>query len=97
MTYSLAKIEKNITDLINSINSTQKIDISKYTLPETVTEIHKQSNGVYLIKLSTTGYSSDMVIMCAVSPEGKVVESTIVSSNLENPKLIGNSLLSKET
>ena len=45
-------------------------------------------NGGYAIKLTTTGYSTGMVIMCGISPDGKVVGTKLVSSS-ETPSIGG--------
>ena len=66
----------------------EQIDISSYTLPDTVSEIYKEAAGGYVIKLTTTGYSSGFVIMCGIAPDGTVVGTTILSSN-ETPSIGG--------
>ena len=43
------------------------VDISAYTLPESVAEVYKASNGGYVIKINTTGYAPGMVLMCGTS------------------------------
>ena len=68
--------------------SFEKMDIGGYTLPATVSEAYKSENGGYVIKLSTTGYSSGMVLMCGVSAEGKVTGAKLISSN-ETPAIGG--------
>ena len=66
----------------------EPVDLSSYTLPETVAEAYKEAKGGYVIKLTTTGYSSGFVIMCGISPEGTIVGTTILSSN-ETPSIGG--------
>ena len=68
--------------------SFELVDISAYTLPATVNEAYKASNGGYVIKLTTTGYSSGMVIMCGVDANGSVTGTKIISSN-ETPSIGG--------
>ena len=58
----------------------EQIDISTYTLPSTVTEAYKASNGGYVIKLETTGYSSGFVIMCGVNADGTVSGAVCLAS-----------------
>ena len=58
----------------------EKIDISTYTLPATVTEAFKESNGGYVFKLTTTGYSSGFVIMCGVNADGTVSGAVCLAS-----------------
>ncbi|MBQ9163053.1 MAG: FMN-binding protein [Clostridia bacterium] len=64
------------------------VDISSYTLPSTVSEVYRASNGGYVIKLTTTGYASGMVMMCGISADGTVTGSKIISS-AETPSIGG--------
>lgn len=58
------------------------VDLSSYTLPATVSEVYRETDGQgYVIKLITSGYGSDMVIMCGVSTEGRVTGAVCLSSN----------------
>ena len=59
----------------------QKVDIAKYTLPETVKEAYTEENGGYVIKLETTGYGAGMIIMCGINADGTVAGATCLSSN----------------
>ena len=68
--------------------SFELMDISSYQLPATVSEVYRASNGGYVIKLETMGYSAGMVLMCGISEDGKVVGSKIISSN-ETPAIGG--------
>lgn len=68
--------------------SFEKLDISTYTLPSTVVEAYKASAGGYVVRLTTTGYSSGLNIMCGISADGKVVGSTILTS-AETPSIGG--------
>ena len=68
--------------------SFEKLDISTYTLPSTVVEAYKASNGGYVVRLTTTGYSSGLSIMCGISADGKVAGSTILTSS-ETPSIGG--------
>ncbi len=54
-----------------------------------VKEIYKEKNGAgYVIKVSTKGYDSGLVIMCGISTDGKVTGTKILSSN-ETPSIGG--------
>ncbi|MBE6836882.1 MAG: FMN-binding protein [Ruminococcus sp.] len=68
--------------------SFEQMNIKSYTLPSTVTEAYSAEKGGYVIKLETSGYSSGMVIMCAVSEDGKVVGTKIIAS-AETPSIGG--------
>ena len=58
----------------------EKIDISAYTLPSTVTEAYKESGGGYVFKLNATGFNPNMIIMCGVNAEGTVTGALCLSS-----------------
>lgn len=59
-----------------------KVDTGDKKLPATVTEVYKESSGKgYVIKLTTSGYGSDMIIMCGVSADGKITGAVCLSSN----------------
>ncbi len=57
------------------------VDLSKYELPDTVTEVYTESNGGCVVKLKTAGYGTDMVIMCGINKDGEVIGATCLSSN----------------
>ncbi len=60
----------------------EKVDIGNYTLPATVTDVYKETaNKGFVITLTTSGYASDMVIMCGVTADGKVTGAKCLSSN----------------
>ena len=52
--------------------SFETVDMSAYTLPSTVTAVYRASNGGCVVQLTTSGYSSGMVIMCGINPDGTV-------------------------
>ena len=60
----------------------EPVDLSTYTLPATVTEAYKETSSKgHVIKLTTTGYGTGMVIMCGVSADNKVTGAVCLSSN----------------
>ena len=59
----------------------QSVDLTGKELPATVTEVFSEKNGGYVVKLKTTGYGADMVIMCGVDAAGTVTGATCLSSN----------------
>ncbi len=59
----------------------EKLDLSSYDLPATVTEAYKEAGGGYVVKLTTTGYGSGFVIMCGVKADGTVSGAVCLSSN----------------
>lgn len=58
-----------------------EFDFSDFTLPKTVTNIYKDEKGGFVFRLSASGYSSGMILMCGVSAEGKITGATCISSN----------------
>lgn len=57
------------------------VDLTKYTLPESVTEAYTASNGGCVVKLKATGYGPNMVVMCGVDANGVVTGAVCLSSN----------------
>lgn len=77
----------------------ESVDLSKYTLPATVREANKETSGKgYVIKLVTSGYGSDMVIMCGVSADGIITGAVCLSSNetLGKEKTYGQGFIGKD-
>lgn len=77
----------------------ESVDIKNYTLPSTVTEVYKETaNKGFVITLTTSGYASDMVIMCGVTADGKVTGAKCLSSNetLGKEKTYGDSFKDKD-
>lgn len=59
----------------------ESVDITQYELPATVTEAYSETNGGYVIKLTTSGYGAGMVIMCGVNNDGVVTGATCLESS----------------
>ena len=76
----------------------EKMDISAYELPATVTEVYKEANGGYVVTLTTAGYGSGFVIMCGVSADGTVTGAVCLSSTetLGYEKTFGESFTGKD-
>lgn len=100
-------IEKNQNALANKAllevmpdgKGFETVDISGYTLPATVTEVHKETdNKGYVVKLETSGYGSGMVIMCGVDANGVVTGAVCLSSNetLSKEKTYGENFSQKD-
>ena len=66
----------------------QELDISSYTLPDTVTQVYKEDGGGYVFMLTTTGYSSGFVIMCGIAADGTIVGTKVLAST-ETPSIGG--------
>lgn len=76
----------------------EKVDISTYTLPSTVTEVYREASGGYVITLKTAGYGSGLIIMCGVSADGVVTGATCLSSSetLGYEKTFGANFIGKD-
>ena len=73
-------------------------DLSSYALPSTVTEVYREKNGGFVVTLTTSGYGSDMVIMCGVDANGNVTGAICLSSNetLGHEKTFGEKFTGKD-
>lgn len=75
------------------------VDLSTYELPATVNEVYSEASGGYVIKLTTSGYGSDMVIMCGINAAGEITGATCLSSNetLGEEKAYGDTAIGSTT
>ena len=75
----------------------EKMDVSGYTLPATVTEVYSEASGGYVFQLTTTGYSSGLVILCGVNADGTISGATCLSSSetLGYEKTFGENFIGK--
>ena len=76
----------------------EKIDLSAYTLPASVTEVYQAAGGGYVVKMTVTGYSTGMIIMCGVGPDGSVTGAVCLSSSetLGKEKTYGGNFTGKD-
>ena len=76
----------------------EKMDISSYELPATVNEVYKEASGGYVVRMTTTGYGSGMIIMCGVSADGTVTGAVCLGSSetLGYEKTFGESFTGKD-
>lgn len=94
-----ALANKALLEVMPNGKGFENVDITKLTLPSTVTEAYKETDGQgYVIKLLTSGYGSDMVIMCGVDSKGVVTGAVCLSSNetLGKEKTYGESFTDKD-
>ena len=82
------KIAAALLEVMPDGGSFEALDISNYTLPATVSDVWSAENDGYIVKLVTTGYSSNMVVLCGISHDGKIVSTKLVSST-ETPAIGG--------
>ena len=76
----------------------EKLDLSAYTLPATVTDAYKEAGGGYVFQLKTTGYGSDFIIMCGVNADGTISGTVCLSSTetLGHEKTFGANFTGKD-
>ena len=98
-----AEEDKATTDALREVYpaavSFESVDISEYEgIDETVNEIYRADDGGFVVKLTTTGYSSGMVIMCGIDSEGVVTGAVCIASSetLGYEKTYGASLVGKD-
>lgn len=75
----------------------EKVEFDAATLPKTVTEAYKEKSGGYVITLTTTGYSSGLMIMVGVNADGTVSGAVCLASQetLGKEKTYGESFVGK--
>lgn len=56
------------------------VDTAEYSLPSTVNDVYSEANGGYVIKLTTTGYSSGMTLMIGIDANGVVTGTQCLAS-----------------
>ena len=57
-----------------------EISLEGLTLPATVTNVYEASNGGYVIRLVTSGYSSGLTVMCGVDGNGVITGAVCLAS-----------------
>lgn len=66
-------------------------------LPGTISAIYREKGGKgYVFQIDTKGYDSGLVIMCAVSLDGKVIKTSTLSNN-ETPTLGGDKVINNQS
>ncbi len=83
-----SKVTKALLEVMPDGKSFEALDISGQKLPSAVREVYRAENGGYVFKMTTSGYSSGMVIMCGVLEDGTVSGSKLISSS-ETPSIGG--------
>ncbi len=77
-----------LLEILPDGGSFETVDVSSYELPSSVTEVYRAEKGGYVVKMTTTGYATGMVIMCGVGSDGNIVGSKVISS-AETPSIGG--------
>lgn len=82
--------EQKIQDNLNRVypggeNFKQlKADELPKNISDTIVAIYAEDGGGYVFQMKTQGYKSGLVIMCGISPDGKIVGAKCVLSNETN-------------
>lgn len=94
-----ASANKALLEVMPEGTGFEAVDISTYTLPGTVSEVYKETTGKgHVVKLVTSGYGTDMIIMCGVDVNGVVTGAVCLSSNetLGKEKTYGENFTNKD-
>ena len=94
-----ASANKALLEVMPEGKGFEAIELGEYTLPQTVTEVYEETSGLgYVVKLTTSGYGPDMVIMCGVDKSGTVTGAVCISSNetLSKEKTYGENFINKD-
>ncbi len=76
------------------------LTLSSYeNLPAIITEAYSAKDGGYVVKVNTTGYKSDMILVFGISADFKIVGAMCLSSQETNnaEKTYGENLLGKNS
>lgn len=76
-----AAVSDSLKNVLPNGKDFQTVDISEFTLPQTVEEAYSEKNGGYVIKLRTAGYGADLILMCGIDKDGVVAGVQYISGN----------------
>lgn len=94
-----ASANKALLEVMPAGTGFEAVALDEYTLPGTVTEVYRETSNLgYVVKLVTSGYGTNMVIMCGVDNGGIVTGAVCLSSNetLSKEKTYGENFLNKD-
>ena len=94
-----ASANKALLEVMPEGSGFDPVDLGGYTLPATVSEVYRETAGKgHVIRLTTSGYGADFVIMCGVSTDGTVTGAVCLSSNetLGKEKTYGENFRDKD-
>lgn len=94
-----AAANKALLEVMPEGQDFETVLLEEYTLPATVSEVYRETSGLgYVVKLITSGYGTDMVIMCGVDAKGVVTGAVCLSSNetLAKEKTYGENFTDKD-
>ena len=59
----------------------ERVDISSYSLPVSIKEVHRAINGGFVLMVEFEGWKTGNIVAIGVSDGGKVVGTKIIQSN----------------
>ena len=86
-----ARTQEALKALISDAEAFEKLeDTSSLGLSSDISAVYLADGGTkgYVFEISTKGYSSGLVIMCAISPEGEIIKTSTLSHS-ETPTIGG--------
>ncbi len=81
------KANAALTEVFPNGKNFKKLDISGKKLPSAISEAYSEGSGGYVFKMTVVGYKPELVIMCGVSSEGKILGYKVITSNETPDKL----------
>jgi electron transport complex protein RnfG len=74
------------------------IEVSNEGLAAEILNVYAEDNGGYVFTVEVTGYKSGLVIMCGVTPEGKIAGAEVINSSetLSAEKELGAEYIGKD-
>ena len=85
------RTQEALKELISDAEAFEKLEsIESLGLSKEISAVYLADGGAkgYVFEISTKGYSSGLVIMCAVSPEGEIIKTSTLSHS-ETPTIGG--------
>lgn len=75
------------------------VQISIDGLPSTITKAYTENGGGFVFQITETGYKSGLVVMCGISPDGKITGADYIKSSetLEAEKGLGEFYIGQTT
>ena len=72
-----------------------EMDLSAYAMPDSVVAGYTEGSGGYVFRMSVKGKSDGMIVMCGISPDGKIVGAKCIE-NAETPSYFASVLAAIE-
>ncbi len=80
------KVQKNLGEVYP--DGSGFVELPKESLPkelaESIVAVYTEGNGGYVFQMEVRGFKSGLVIMCGISPDGKIVGAKCITSNETN-------------